>query len=188
MKISKIVTVGAIALPILAIAAGLPSGPKPGASVYAFEPYHVTGPDAGTVTCPVCKYGFEPGVQVWVHNISDKQVGFIARNLESKLESLGMNKFRAFVVFVEPNSVSDAAARAHLKKLGAENHLKDLALIYVRPNVSALKDYNINLSPKVKSTMIAYLHRETVKTFVNTPDSKAGAAQISEAVNLAIKG
>ena len=188
MKLTNIFLTGAIALPLFGLAARLTSGLPQGTDVSAFAPYHVTGPDAGTVTCPVCKYGFEPGIQVWVHNISDKNVSFLARNLEAQLEAKGMKKCRAFVVFVEPNSMSSAKIQAHLKMLGKENHLKDLALIYVRSNDSSLKHYQINLSPAVKSTLIAYHQRKTVDNVLNIPASKAGVREINRAVSLAING
>lgn len=39
-----------------------------GEDVFSFIPYHAWGPDAGTRTCPVCKYGWYNGILYFVGN------------------------------------------------------------------------------------------------------------------------
>ncbi|HBR54654.1 MAG TPA: intradiol ring-cleavage dioxygenase, partial [Flavobacteriaceae bacterium] len=38
------------------------SGKSIGESIFSFTPYHAYGPDKGTKTCPICKYGWYQGI------------------------------------------------------------------------------------------------------------------------------
>ena len=86
-SLTKGLALAALAVPALALTVfhGVESGVKAGGSVSAFEPYHVTGVDRGTNTCPVCKYGAEPAAQVWVNADDSKNVASIARALEAAI-------------------------------------------------------------------------------------------------------
>jgi protocatechuate 3,4-dioxygenase beta subunit len=44
------------------------SGRNIGEDVFSFMPYHAWGPDKGTRTCPVCKYGWYEGILYFVGN------------------------------------------------------------------------------------------------------------------------
>ena len=100
-----------VGLPLLALAAGgaLKSGPQAGEMVSAFEPVHVTGPDAGTRTCPVCKYGKIPAVQVWVNGDRSENVAKIADALEAAIKMEGPDQLKGFIVFIKPHSMAAKA-------------------------------------------------------------------------------
>src|ERR1019366_6995653 len=61
----------------LSPAGGMKSGVAKGGVLSAFEPYHVSGADKNTETCPVCKYPTNPAVQVWVNTDDAKNVAAI---------------------------------------------------------------------------------------------------------------
>ncbi len=169
------------AAPILGLAA-LSSGPKPGHVVYAFEPFHVTGPDAMTRTCPVCKYGAEPAVQVWVNHESTATIGKIGQTLQNEINVHGLPNFRAFIVFVEPKSASRKNIVSHLKAISSKYKIPDVALIYVRQGDSSLSEYKINTSRNVHDTVFAYKKMKVTQSYINLQANKAGIADLKSAV------
>lgn len=172
----------AVLLPTLALSLGVvESGLKVGNEVPAFEPKHVTGPDKDTETCPVCKYGMTPAVQVWVNNDSAENIGKLAKTLEGEIAKLGTRKFKTFFIF-------QANRKAELAPLAAKLGLKNVALAYV-PSFKgdAAKEYAINPSTEVKNTVIVYSNREVVKNYVNLSADEAGLNSLTSAVQLAVK-
>src|SRR5262249_50704846 len=129
----------------------LKSGPEVGGSVFAFEPHHVTGPDAGTNTCPVCKYGNTPAVQGLGNHEDQVTIGKIVKTLE-KRAAKNPSGFKAFVIdVIEPKAQKQTAAvlRGIAKASGAKN----VALAYVAKGDQSVGDYAINLDKKVKNTV-----------------------------------
>lgn len=153
----------------------LSSGIKVGENVSAFMPHHVTGADANTNTCPVCKYGMIPAVQVWVNGDSPKNVEKIAKDLDARIHQAGDSNHKGFIVFVEPTNVDKTKLEANLKAMAADANLHHVALTYVTTDNDAIKDYQINLNPGVKNTVFVYNNRKVESKFVNLNASKMDA-------------
>ncbi|MFZ1789630.1 MAG: hypothetical protein WAT92_15025, partial [Saprospiraceae bacterium] len=69
------------------------SGKNIGEEVLSFTPYHAFGPDKGTKTCPVCKYGWFHGIVYFVGNGADwsaikKWLVFLEAESEKRKEYL----------------------------------------------------------------------------------------------------
>lgn len=189
MKIrTALISFAALALAPAFGAFGMDSGLPKGANLPAFDPTHVTGPDAGTNTCPVCKYGPTPAVQVWVNGDSLDHVAAIAKNLESKLastNSAGTPKLKAFVVFV--NKTNDSGLPAKLQQLAAKNGLKQVSLVWVTAGNRAVSEYAINLDPKIKNTVFVYRNRTVQSKFVNLEATTKGIGSLNSAIASILK-
>lgn len=188
MKIRTVlISFAAIALvPAFAALGGMNSGLAKGANLPAFDPTHVTGPDAGTNTCPVCKYGPTPAVQVWVNGDSFANVAAIANDLESKLVAAntgGRPKLKAFVVFV--SKTNDSSLPGKLQKIATQNNLKQVSLVWLTSDNEAVKNYAINLDSKIKNTVFVYRNRTVQSKFINL-DAK-GIGDLNTAVASILK-
>lgn len=193
-RLSKSLLFVGFALPVLALAgfryAGTSSesGPKVGGDVYAFQPTHVTGPDKGTNTCPVCKYGKEPAAQVWVNNDDPGNVVKIAKTLESAIDKDGLHKFRAFVVYIPGKGQTDAAMTAKLSSLAAKNGIDKVAFTFVNgESRDAISQYQINTDPSVKNTVFVYRDRTVQANFVNLKADDAGLAKLQASIAKAVR-
>lgn len=174
----------------------LRSGVEIGQSLTAFTPVHVTGADKGTTTCPVCKYGIRPAVQVWVNTDDEKNIAAIARTLESATRKNKSREFKAFVVFMNPSKEKPALVSSQLTKLAETNHLKNVALTYLKnpsdpanfgqPGDPVVKRYQINPDKKVKNTVFVYTQGKVVSKFVNLVADDGGAQTLASAIQRAV--
>ena len=169
----------------LAFAPKLDSGVAKGETLSAFQPHHVTGADRNSDTCPVCSYPNNPAVQVWVNGDDAKNVRALVHNLETETTANRAKKFKAFVVFINPQRESASAMTAQLAKIGADEKIKNVALAYLPgPDAPAIADYKINTSSEVKNTVFVYRARKVAAKFVNftadAPHLKALDAAIAE--------
>ncbi|MES1228079.1 MAG: hypothetical protein ABUL72_05365 [Armatimonadota bacterium] len=141
----------------------LDSGLKLGEFIPAYEPTHVAGPDAGTKTCPICKYGDLPAVQVWVNGDNDDNIRVISNRLESKVAA-SKHKFKAFIiVMTDPaHGITEESVKA---KWGG--HSKRVAFAYIPKDSDAAKNYEINTSADVKNTVFVYKDMKLKTKFVN---------------------
>lgn len=171
----------AVALPLSA-RIGLESGPKLGSELNAFEPTHVTGPDANTNTCPVCKYGPTPAVQVWVNGDSMGNVVKLAKKLESEIGTAGADKLKTFFVFVRPADKSEGEFRSFLAALSERAKLKNVAFTYLDRNSEAVQQYQINTAPDVKNTVLVYTGRKVKSNFVNLEANEEGLDKLHASV------
>jgi hypothetical protein len=161
------------------------SGPKVGGDVYPFEPQHVTGPDMNTNTCPVCKYGNSPAVQVWVNGDSTQNVVKIAQTLEGGMAT--HPKFHAFLVFLPEKGATKTATESKLKAIASKAHLKKVALVYITPaSQGAIKEYQINTSSSVKNTVFFYSKLAVVDHFVNLKADGSGLQALKGGINKAV--
>jgi len=180
---SLFLTTLALALPLVASAHGTKSGPGVGDMVSAFEPTHVTGPDAGTNTCPVCKYGNTPAVQVWVNGDKLENVSKIADTLESAIKMQGSAKLKGFIVFIKPKNESKDMVEGQLKMIASKCHLKNVGLVYVDgPKSEPIETYNINTNSSVKNTVLVYHNRKVNANFVNLQGDDSGIMSLKSAM------
>lgn len=179
----------AIALPALILGTGgLDSGPKPGEYVNAFEPHHVTGPDKNTDTCPVCKYGAIPAVQVWTNGELPENIEKISATLEKAISKAGKDRLKAFVVDLNPTRESAEAMTAKLEKIASAEKLQNVALTYLKgPDAEAVGTYKINVAPEVKTTVIVYKDMKVLYNFVNMKADKEDLDKLYESAIEAAK-
>lgn len=164
-----------LALPVLALAPM--SGLQPGEMTSAFEPTHIAGPDKGTETCPVCKYGNRPAIQVW--NTGDDQSNIVAmlNHLDNKVAN-SKHELKAFEVRVTSCEacVSDNGEIAKMVKGG------NVGITQIPSTSEAVKAYKINTDGSVKNTVIVYRNRKVVANFVNLKADEEGLAKLDAAI------
>lgn len=143
------------------------SGLLPRTECPAFDPMHIWGPDKGTKTCPMCKYGVRSkGVMIWVNRDLDK-LGVVAQRLEAEMKQKGMNEARTFIIYTNPERKSKTEVEQLLNNFAQKNKLKNVALTYV-PHVSdRATAFLYRINPLVSNTFIVYNKRVTTGNFVN---------------------
>jgi len=158
------------------------SGLEVGEMVTPFHPTHVSGPDKGTDTCPPCKYGALPAVQVWVNNDDDANVMGIAKSLSAEVGASKVD-LKAFVIKL---SSCDACVTS-TKDLAAKGKFENIAMAYLPNKDTAVKNYKVNTDASVKNTVFVYRDRKVVAKFVNLKADKAGLGDLHAAIAKASK-
>ena len=181
---SKLLTTLLLCVPMIASAFGGPkSGLQMGDPIPPFEPTHVTGADAGTKTCPVCKYGKTPAVQVWVNGDSMENVSKIADALEAAIKMDGPDKLKAFILFIKPADESEAMLEGKLKMISDKCHLQNVALAYVDGgDAGTLLKYKINTASDIKNTVLVYHDMKISANFVNLKGDEEGLMSLKSAM------
>lgn len=169
-----------IAIPVFAMAPT--SGLKVGEMTSAFEPTHVAGPDKGTETCPVCKYGNAPAVQIWHKGDTDENIVAMINHLETKVVN-SKKDLKAFTIRLSECEKCVEGTVEMSKKLKA-THVGVTYLPITDPGVEL---YKINTEPAVKNTVMVYKNRKVVATFVNLKADEAGFKQLDAALAKAEK-
>ena len=147
----------------------LSSGPPIGAESPSFDPQHVAGPDKGSHACPMCKYGHQAGVLVWVNTDELAGTAILSRRLEWEIRERGAQWIRAFIIYMNPEGRPISEVRALLTAFSERAALTQVAVTYV-PSPTDEKSsrlYGINPDPSVKNTVIVYLNRTVFDKFVN---------------------
>lgn len=144
------------------------SGLNVGEDQPSFIPFHAWGPDKGTRTCPVCKYGRYHGIIYFVGNKPDwvdikKWLTFLEQ------ESITRNKYlKVYFVYGNDNKFNLSSRRKELERLGSELNLNNIALTFVPSFNDTESEVNLNkVSPTVSNTFIIYKHRRIVEKCVD---------------------
>lgn len=163
---------------------GVQSGLSIGEDQPSFMPYHAFGPDKGTRTCPVCKYGRYHGIVYFVgDNPNWEEIKKWLKQLDN--ESISREKYlKAYFVYGNSQNYSKQTRNAELEKIGKELDLKKIAMTFVPSYSDVESDANLNkINPNVENTFIIYRHRTIVDKFVNLKPTKDNFDKISEALN-----
>lgn len=155
--------------------AKLKSGLEIGEDQPSFTPFHAFGPDKGTKTCPVCKYGRFHGIVYFVGNNSNWQhikdwLSFL------ELESVKRNNYlKVYFVYGNEKNYEKEKRQNELENLGNELNLKHIALTFVPSFSDKESEVNLNkLNPDVENTFVIYKNRAIIDKFVNlipTPEN-----------------
>jgi len=152
--------------------------------VPAYDPFHVTGPDAGTATCPVCKYINRPMVQVWINGESDENVAKIAKVLQSAAVkySKDPNDFKGFLVWLIDKS-DESATKTHLTELAKTSAAPNVAFAYLDKTEEAVKNYEFPLNGNVRNIVLVYVKRKVVAKYINIDTSEATLRDLSTKID-----
>lgn len=184
-----LIAVGALAgLATVGIAAsgftaGVDSGLKTGEMVTPFHPMHVAGPDKGTDTCPPCKYGNRPAVQIWVNQDSEENIAGLAKHLNKQVANSDEDLKGFMIMLTKCEACVDASKMfaGKAEKMG----MKNIGIAHLSNQDKAVKNYKVNIDSEVKNTVFVYVNRKVVKKFVNLKADEAGLAQLDAAINMA---
>ncbi len=144
------------------------SGLQIGEDNPSFIPYHAFGPDKGTRTCPVCKYGRYHGIIFFVSNNPNwddikKWLTFLEQ------ESTNRSKYlKAYFVYGNEKNYDKKVREKELEKIGTELNLKNIALTFVPSMTDTESEVNLNkINPTVENTFIIFRHRAIIEKFID---------------------
>jgi protocatechuate 3,4-dioxygenase, beta subunit len=144
------------------------SGLEIGEENPSFIPYHAFGPDKGTRTCPVCKYGRFHGILYFVGNNPNwedikKWLTFLEQ------ESVTRSKYlKVYFVYGNVKNYNKNARQKELENIGLELSLKNIALTFVPSMTDAESEVNLNkINASVENTFVIFKHRAIIDKFIN---------------------
>lgn len=150
----------------------------------SFIPFHAYGPDKGSRTCPVCKYGRYHGIVLFVGNRPNwKEIKQWLVFLEK--ESIAREQYlKAYFVYGNEIGYSKEKRQDELEAIGKELGLMKTALTYV-PNFSDTEsEAHLNaINPEVENTIIIYKYRTIVDKYVNLEPTPGNFKVIKEALD-----
>ena len=144
------------------------SGLEIGEDNPSFIPYHAFGPDKGTRTCPVCKYGRFHGIVYFVGNNPNwddikKWLTFLEQ------ESVTRSKYlKAYFVYGNEKDYNKDTRQKELENIGVELNLKNIALTFVPSMTDTESEVNLNkINPSVENTFVIFKQRAIIEKFIN---------------------
>lgn len=156
------------------------SGKNIGEDVFSFTPYHAWGPDKGSRTCPVCKYGWFHGVLYFVGSTPDwAEIRQWLRFLEGESITRG-DRLKVYFVYGDPNGYSRQARERALEEVGRELQLTKVALTFVPSFEDTESDVHLNrIDPEVGNTFIIFRRSTVVGNFVGLKPTTENFARIA---------
>ena len=148
------------------------SGLQIGEDNPSFIPYHAFGPDKGTRTCPVCKYGRYHGIIYFVGNNPNwEEIKKWLTFLEQ--ESITRSKYlKAYFVYGNEKKYNKIQREKELEKIGRELQLKNIALTFVPSMTDTESEVNLNkINPTVENTFVIYRHRTIIDKLIDLKPS-----------------
>ncbi|MAK36670.1 MAG: intradiol ring-cleavage dioxygenase [Flavobacteriaceae bacterium] len=144
------------------------SGKSIGESIFSFTPYHAYGPDKGTKTCPICKYGWYQGILYFVGNHPNwtdikEWLSFL------DAESLAREKhLKVYFVYGNETDYQNNRSNKTLARLGAELNLQTVALTVVPSFSDISSEIHLNeINPEVENTFLIYKRSTIIENYVN---------------------
>lgn len=159
---------------------GVKSGLEVGEMVTPFHPQHVSGPDKGTDTCPPCKYGARPAVQVWVNHDSDENVTAIMKTVSGSVAKSKAD-LKGFVINLTMCEKCETKVDALATK-AEKNKMDNIAVTKLSVSDEAIKNYKVNTDAEVKNTVFVYKNRKVVAKFVNLKADEKGLGELKAAI------
>lgn len=146
----------------------LRSGLNIGEAITSFTPYHAYGPDKGTKTCPICKYGWFHGVLYFVGNNPNweaikKWLVFLEEESIKREPHL-----KVYFVYGNETNYNKNQRINELEKLGADLNLKKVALTFV-PSLND-KDSEVYLNRinlNAENTFLIYKRSTVIDNYVD---------------------
>ncbi len=144
------------------------SGNEVGEDVISFTPFHAWGPDRGSKTCPICKYGRYQGILYLVGNKPDwLEIKKWLIFLES--ESVKREKYlKVYFVYGNETKYNKEYREKELAKIGRELNLEKVALTFVPSLMDKKSEINLNnFNPEVENTILLYKNRNIIGNYTD---------------------
>jgi protocatechuate 3,4-dioxygenase beta subunit len=164
--------------------AKLNSGREIGEDNPSFTPFHAFGPDKGTKTCPVCKYGRFHGIIYFVGNNPNwNDIKDWLSFLELESVSRG-NYLKVYFVYGNEIKYSKEKRQQELENLGNELNINNTALTFVPSFSDQESEVNLNkINPNVENTFVIYRNRAIIDKFVDLKPTKENYNLISQTLD-----
>ena len=164
--------------------ADIQSGLNIGEDQPSFIPFHAFGPDKGTRTCPVCKYGRYHGIVYFVGNNPNwDEIKKWLKQLDN--ESVIREKYlKAYFVYGNSKNYNKQTRQTELEKIGEELRLQKTALTFVPSFEDTESEANLNkINASIENTIIIYRHRTIVEKYVNLKPTEQNFRLIAETLD-----
>jgi protocatechuate 3,4-dioxygenase beta subunit len=163
---------------------GFSSGLEIGEDNPSFTPFHAYGPDKGTRTCPVCKYGRFNGIIYFVGNNpnwEDIRSWLTFLEFESERRKAYL---KAYFVYGNEREYSREKRQQELEALGTELNLQYTALTYVPSFTDTKSEVVLNrVNPEVENTFIIYRNRAIIDKYINLIPSQQNFEKIAKTLD-----
>jgi protocatechuate 3,4-dioxygenase, beta subunit len=156
------------------------SGLEIGEDNPSFTPFHAWGPDKGTRTCPVCKYGRYHGIVYFVGN-NPNWIEIKEWLIFLEQENVKREKYlKAYFVYGNEKEYSESNRKKELEQLGKELNLKKIALTFVPSFSDSQSEVNLNkINAKAENTMVIYKHRNIIGKFIDLKPTRENQNKVS---------
>ncbi len=160
------------------------SGLNIGEDQPSFIPFHAFGPDKGTQTCPVCKYGRYHGIIYFVgKNPNWKEIKTWLQFLEQESEER-KKYLKVYFVYGDEKNYNKSERQRQLEELGNKLNLKNTALTFVPSFSDEETEVNLNkINPKVENTFIIYKHRSIVDKYIDLKPTNENFKSLSSSLS-----
>lgn len=159
---------------LVAQAAELQSGLKPGEKVGAYNVKDITGPNAGKSLCYRCNYGARPVVNVFARDVNDNLAKLVVE-VDKLVEQNKDKKMAAFVTVLAEDADKVAPK---LEEIAKKNNIKNVPLT-IFDGESGPADYKIAKNADVTVMM---WNKGEVKATIATEKGQLDAATIKKVV------
>ncbi len=164
--------------------ASIQSGLNIGEDQPSFLPFHAFGPDKGTQTCPVCKYGRYHGIIYFVGKNPDwKEIKTWLQFLEQESEER-KKYLKVYFVYGDEQNYDKSERQRQLEKLGNKLNLKNTALTFVPSFSDKETEVHLNkINLKVENTFIIYKHRNIVDKYIDLKPTNENFIMLSNTLD-----
>ena len=165
----------------------LNSGRNIGEDIISFIPYHAWGPDKGTRTCPICKYGWYHGILYFVGNNPNWDeirlwLTFLEKESEQREKYL-----KVYFVYGNEKAYTKSDREKELAKLGKELNLDRVALTFVPSFADTESEIDLNhINPNAENTFILYKRSGVIDRFIDLKPNQGNFNLISERLDQTI--
>ena len=163
------------------------SGKNIGEDIISFIPFHAWGPDKGTRTCPICKYGWYHGILYFVGNNPDwNEIRQWLVFLEK--ECIKREKFlKAYFIYGNETGYNKSERERLLEKIGKELKLKKIALTYVPSFSDSESEVDANkINQETENTLLIYKRSNVIGKYINLKPEKENFKLISSILDQSI--
>lgn len=150
----------------------------------SFMPFHAYGPDKGTQTCPVCKYGRYHGIVYFVGNRPNwehikKWLSFLERESTTREKYL-----KAYFVYGNEKGFNKENRIKELEKIGSELQLNHVALTFVPSlNDTESEVHRNKINPDAENTFIIFKNSTIVDKFINLEPTAENFTAVSASLD-----
>jgi protocatechuate 3,4-dioxygenase beta subunit len=157
------------------------SGKNIGEDVVSFTPFHAWGPDKGTQTCPICKYGRYHGLLYFVGNAPnwehiEKWLVYLEKESAKRKQYL-----KSYFIYGNEADYSKSGRTKELEALGKKLGLQYLALTFVPSFLDKASEVDLNqIDQNVESTLLLYRNSNIIDKFIGLEPTDENFKMVSQ--------
>lgn len=165
--------------------ANIKSGKSIGEDIISFTPTHAWGPDKGTKTCPICKYGWYNGILYFVGdnpNWNEIEQWLIFLENESQKRKAYL---KAYFIYGNKTNYNKIKVNNLLENIGRKLNLNNVALTFV-PSFTDIKSevYLNEINADVENTFLIYKRSIIIDKYINLKPTEKNFNMFSKTLDV----